>query len=89
MASRSSNSNSKTSLSLFCRDFSLAAVEVLPSPLSGARRIVDAILFYTNRNTDFAEKVFVRVDVTEEFPILVTMRSSFTTDNYGSTRRQL
>lgn len=27
---------------------------------------------YTNRNTDFREKFCVRVDVTEEFPFLVT-----------------
>ena len=56
----------------FARDFSLAAVEVLPSPLSGTRKIVDVIFCYTNRNTDFTEKFFVRVDVTEEFPFLVS-----------------
>jgi len=56
----------------FARDFSLTAVEVLPSPLSGTRNIVDVIFAYTNRNTDFTEKFFVRVDVTEEFPFLVS-----------------
>ena len=61
----------------FARDFSLAAVEVLPSPLSGTRKIVDAIFSYTNRNTDFTEKFFVRVDVTEEFPFLVTKLSPY------------
>jgi len=61
----------------FARDFSLAAVEVLPSPLSGTRKIVDAVLSYTNRNTDFTEKFFVRVDVTEEFPFLVTKLSPY------------
>ena len=51
----------------FARDFSLTGVEVLPSPLSGTRKVVDAIFSNTNRNTDFTEKFFVRVDVTEEF----------------------
>jgi hypothetical protein len=56
----------------FARDFSLSAVGALPSPLSGARKIVDVIFSYTNRSTDFTEKFSVRVDVTEEFPFLVT-----------------
>jgi len=51
---------------------SLSGVEVRPSRLSGARRIMDVIFAYTHRSTDVAEKFFVRVDVTEEFPFLVT-----------------
>ncbi|HRI38639.1 MAG TPA: hypothetical protein PLO50_08800, partial [Nitrospira sp.] len=51
---------------------SLTGVEVHPSPMSGTRKIVDVIFCYTNRATDFTEKFFVRVDVTEEFPFLVT-----------------
>jgi PatG C-terminal len=61
----------------FARDFSLTGVDVLPSPLSGTRKIVDIIFSYTNRNTDFTEKFFVRVDVTEEFPFLVTKMSPY------------
>ncbi len=61
----------------FARDFSLTGVDVRPSPLSGTRRIVDVIFSYTNRNTDFIEKFFVRVDVTEEFPFLVTKLSPY------------
>jgi PatG C-terminal len=61
----------------FSRDFSLSAVEVRPSPLSGTRKIVDVIFSYTNRNTDFTEKFFVRVDVTEAFPYLVTKLSPY------------
>lgn len=61
----------------FARDFSLTGVEVRPSPLSGTRRIVDVIFSYTNRNTDFTEKFFVRIDVTEEFPFLVTKLSPY------------
>jgi hypothetical protein len=59
------------------RNFSLTAVEVRPSRLSGARKIVDVILSYTNRNTDVIEKYFVRVDITEQFPFLVTKLSPY------------
>lgn len=61
----------------FGRDFSLTGVEVRVSPLSGPRKILDVIFCYTNRNTDFTEKFFVRCDVTEEFPFLVTKMSPF------------
>jgi PatG Domain len=61
----------------FARDFSLTGVEVRPSPLSSTRNIVDVIFAYTNRNTDFTEKFFVRVDVTEEFPFLLTKMSPY------------
>ena len=43
-----------------------------PSPLSNSRNIVDVICAYANRNTDFTEKFFVRSDITEAFPFLVT-----------------
>jgi hypothetical protein len=56
---------------------SLTAVEVRPSPLSGVRRIVEVICSYTHRTTDVTEKYFVRVDVTEEFPFLVTRMSPY------------
>jgi len=59
------------------RDFSLTSVDVLPSPLSGVRKVVDVVFSYTNRNTDFTEKFFMRVDVTEEFPFLVTKMSPY------------
>ena len=61
----------------FARDFSLSGVDVLPSPLSGTRKIVDVILSYTNRDTDFTEKFFVRCDITEEFPFLVIKMSPY------------
>lgn len=61
----------------FGRDFSLTGVEVRPSPLSSTRNIVDVIFAYTNRNTDFTEKFFVRCDVTEEFPFLVAKMSPY------------
>jgi len=56
----------------FERNFSFVAVEVVTSRLSGARSIVDVIFSYRHRETDVVEKQFVRVDVTEEFPFLVT-----------------
>ena len=35
------------------------------------------VFFYTNRNTDVTEKSFRGVDVTEEFPFLVTKLSPY------------
>lgn len=61
----------------FGRACSLTGVEVRPSPLSSTRNIVDVIFSYTNRNTDFTEKFFVRCDVTEEFPFMVTKLSPY------------
>ncbi len=59
------------------RNASLTRVEVRPSRLSSTRKIVDIIFSFTNRNNDFTEKFFVRVDVTEEFPFLVTRMSPY------------
>jgi len=56
---------------------SLTSVEVRPSRLSGARNVVDIIFAYSHRQTDVTEKYFVRVDVTEEFPFLVTKLSPY------------
>lgn len=54
------------------RNLSLSAIEAHRSRLSGARNIMDVVFTYTNRNTDVSEKYFVRVDVTEKFPFLVS-----------------
>jgi len=59
------------------RNGSLTAVDVQPSPLSSTRNIVDVIFSFTNRATDVTEKFFTRVDVTEEFPFLVTKMSPY------------
>jgi hypothetical protein len=61
----------------FGNDCSLSGVEVRPSPLSSTRNIVDVIFSFTNRNTDYTEKSFVRCDMTEEFPFLVTKISPY------------
>ena len=61
----------------YARNSSLTAVEVQPSPLSSTRNVVDVIFTFTNRTTDVNEKFFARVDVTEEFPFLVTKLSPY------------
>ena len=61
----------------FDRNCSLTGIEVLPSRLSGVRKVLDVIFNFTNRSTDVTEKLFVRADVTEEFPFLVTKMSPY------------
>jgi hypothetical protein len=61
----------------FARSESLIGVYVKPSPLSGTRKVVEVILVFVNRATDVETKQFVRVDVTEEFPFLVTKLSPY------------
>jgi len=59
------------------RNFQLDGVEVRNSRLSGTRKIVDVIFVYRNRTTDVIEKYFTRVDVTEEYPFLVSKLTSY------------
>lgn len=66
-----------TSAEAHGRNASLAGVDVRPSRLSGVRKVVDVVFSFVHRSTDVAEKYFVRVDVTEEFPFLVTKLSPF------------
>ena len=61
----------------FAKDFSLSSVDVRASSLSATRNIVDVVFSYTNRNTDYTEKFFTRVDITEEFPFLITKMSPY------------
>ncbi len=61
----------------FARNESLSAVDVRPSSLSGTRKIVEVIFSFRNRATDVMTKRFVRIDVTEEFPFLVTKLSPY------------
>jgi hypothetical protein len=61
----------------FHRNRSLTAVDVRASALSGVRNIVDVIFSFTDRTTDVIEKQFLRADVTEEFPFLVTRLSPY------------
>ena len=66
-----------TAAEAYGRNASLSEVDVRPSRLSGVRKIVDVVFSYTHRETDVTEKHFVRVDVTEEFPFLVTKLSPY------------
>jgi hypothetical protein len=59
------------------RNESLTAVEVRPSPLRGTRKVVEVIFSHTHRSTDVVSKHSVRVDVTEQFPFLVTKLSPY------------
>jgi len=59
------------------RNLSLTAIDVRPSSLNGLRNIVEVIFSLTDRATDVVHKRFLRVDVTEEFPFLVTKLSPY------------
>ena len=61
----------------FAGNLGLTAVDVQPSSLSGTRNIVEVIFSFTHRTTGYPEKSFVRVDVTDEFPFLVTKMSPY------------
>lgn len=61
----------------FARNCSLTAVDTRPSLLSSARTIIEVIFSFTHRTNDVVEKAFARVDVTEEFPFLVTKMSPY------------
>ena len=66
-----------TTAEAHARNNALTAIDVRPSPLSAVRKVVDVIVSYTQRETDVVEKFFARVDVTEEFPFLVTKISPY------------
>jgi hypothetical protein len=55
----------------------LAAVEVSPSRLTGSRKVVSIVYSCVSRKTGVADKFFARVDVTEQFPFLVTGLSPY------------
>ncbi|MFL6334571.1 MAG: hypothetical protein ACJ754_14760 [Pyrinomonadaceae bacterium] len=58
-------------------NFQLTSVTATPSSLSGARKIVNVIFTYTNTRSTEVQQYFTRVDVTGEFPFLVTGISRF------------
>ena len=59
------------------RNASLSSVDMRPSGLTGTRRIVEVVFSFTNRTTDVVDKFFARIDVTEQFPLLVTKLSPY------------
>jgi hypothetical protein len=61
-----------TTQSMQDENYSFTAVDVRHSRLSSTRKIVDVVLSYENRANRATQQWFVRVDVTEEFPFLVS-----------------
>ena len=61
----------------FANNCSFTSIDVLPSPLSGTRKVVDVVFSFTDRATDVVSKYFVRVDVTECFPFLVSKMAPY------------
>lgn len=61
----------------FERGCALTGIEVRPSRLSSARKVVEVIFAFASRVTDFTSKYACRVDVTEEFPFLMSKLSPF------------
>ena len=61
----------RTVAEAFARNESISAVEVRPSPLTGARNVLDVKFSFTNRATDVVTKYSVSVDVTGLFPFTV------------------
>lgn len=54
------------------QDFELAGAPTISSRLSGGNRIVDVILRFRGTQTIVEKKYFLRVDVTHEFPMIIT-----------------
>ena len=59
------------------RNLSFLGFKARCSSRDSVRKIAEVIFSYRNRQTDIIEKFFVRVDVTDEFPFLVTKLSPF------------
>ena len=66
-----------TASAAFARNASLDSIDVQTSPLTGTRNIVEVVFSFRDRTTDVADKFFTRVDVTDEFPFLVTKMSPY------------
>jgi hypothetical protein len=66
-----------TVLAAYSRDLSLTEIRTRPSSIGELRTIVDVIFTFTNRSTGVPEKFLVRVDVTEEFPFLVSRMTPY------------
>lgn len=59
------------------KNFSLTAIDFKQSRLSGARNILELVFTYNSRADDTMEKFSCRIDVTDEFPFLVTKLQSY------------
>jgi PatG C-terminal len=56
---------------------SLTSMEVRLWGLSVSRRVVEVVFTFTQRKNEFVEKYFVRVDVNDEFPFLVSKIAAY------------
>jgi len=63
--------------SAFADNLSLTGVEASPITISPVRKVIEVVFAFTNRATDFTEWFSVRVDVTDEFPFLVSKLSPY------------
>ena len=61
----------------YSRNCSLSGVSANLSNLGGPRKIVDVVFSFVDRRTDVTDKFLVRVDVSDEFPFLVTKLSPY------------
>jgi hypothetical protein len=61
----------------FASNAAFTSIDVLSSPLSGTRNMVDVVFSFTDRVAGVVSKYFTRVDVTECFPFLVTKLSPY------------
>jgi curli biogenesis system outer membrane secretion channel CsgG len=59
------------------RNFLLASVNAISSRLSDSRKIISVVFSFTNKETNAVENYFIRVDVTEEFPFIVTKMAPY------------
>jgi hypothetical protein len=59
------------------RNCSLSGVNAHVSTLGTPRKIVDVVFSFVDRRTDVNDKFLVRVDVTDQFPFLVTKLSPY------------
>jgi hypothetical protein len=63
--------------SAFAENSSLTGVEAFPITVSPVRKVIEVVFAFTNRATDFTEWFSVRVDVTDEFPFLISKLSPY------------
>ncbi|OPX77316.1 MAG: hypothetical protein A4E44_00112 [Methanosaeta sp. PtaB.Bin018] len=59
------------------RNFLLTSVNAITSRLNDSHKIISVVFSFTNNETGTVEKYFVRVDVSKEFPFLVTKMSPY------------
>jgi len=58
-------------------NYSFTAIEVRLSRLSSSRKIVDVVFTYENRTNRAIQQWFTRIDVTEEFPFLISTMQQY------------